>query len=98
MVVTDLPTLPAGVYQHYKGPLYLVLGYGHDANHEDRNVVVYVGLELDTAHRGPRLAVRTVEDFLAWVDPRTGIQQQENWGGKCRRRFTYTGPEYVGAL
>jgi hypothetical protein len=57
--VSDLPHLPAGVYQHHKGPLYLVLGYGHDANYPDRDVVVYVGLQLDEAKTGPRLAVRT---------------------------------------
>lgn len=28
----ELPDLRAGVYRHYKGPLYQVFGYGHDAN------------------------------------------------------------------
>src|SRR5438067_991443 len=94
-----------GVYRHYKGPLYLVLGLAHDANelvagsreHDwtgpgpigdrtckhcgqdprtwsgewcesvPRTVVVYVGLQLDAAHLGPRLAVRTLEDFQSWV-------------------------------
>lgn len=28
----ELPELPAGVWRHYKGPLYQVLGYGHDSN------------------------------------------------------------------
>jgi hypothetical protein len=90
----DLPDLPSGVWRHYKGPLYLVLGYGHDANAlgdattyddtvigthsteasewlplEERIVVVYLGLELTDAHTGPRLAVRTAEDFLAWLHP-----------------------------
>lgn len=75
--------IQAGVYRHYKGPLYLVLGYGHDANVEDlaqwsaedgefltmgeRDVVVYIGLQLDEAHSGPRLAVRTVSDFFAML-------------------------------
>lgn len=60
-----LPDLPAGVYRHYKGPLYQVLGYGHDSNYEGRAVVVYIGLQLDGAKTGPRLAVRTAEDFHA---------------------------------
>lgn len=95
-----LPTLHAGVYQHYKGPLYLVLGFGHDANHDGRDVVVYVGLELDAAKPGPRLAVRTAADFLADVNPRSGNVCP---GGSvcdddpCRPRFRYLGPSYEPA-
>jgi hypothetical protein len=63
----SLPPLPSGIWRHYKGPLYLVLGYGHDANDEQRPVVVYVGLQLDQARPGPRLAVRTATDFHAVV-------------------------------
>jgi hypothetical protein len=82
----DLPDLAAGIYRHYKGPLYQVFGYAHDANadvlhHEDsfvqagyateplgeRFVVVYMALQLDGAHTGPRTAVRTASDFLADV-------------------------------
>jgi len=58
-----------GTYQHWKGPQYLVLGLGHDANDEDRVTVVYVPLyPVD----GPPFAVRTLEDFMSWVDPETG--------------------------
>lgn len=73
-----LPDLPSGVYRHYKGPLYFVFGYAHDANAldlfqtqgigpalepmGDRAVVVYMALELTDAHTGPRLAVRTARD------------------------------------
>ena len=85
----ELPDLPAGVYRHYKNHLYLVLGYGHDSNYEDRLVVVYVGLELDEAKTGPRLAVRTVEDFFAAVDLPDGTRVQ---------RFTYVGPSYSSSL
>lgn len=55
----------SGIYRHYKGALYQVLGMAHDANDEERIVVVYIGLQLDAAHEGPRLAVRTLEDFQA---------------------------------
>lgn len=78
-----LPDLPAGVYRHWKGHAYLVLGYGMDANDETRQVVVYVGLQLDGARPGPRLRVRTVEDFFAEVEP-------------AKRRFEYVGPEWSG--
>lgn len=56
-----------GIYRHYKGHLYQVLGLAHDANHGDRTVVVYMPLELEGAHLGPRMAVRTIEDFGAKV-------------------------------
>lgn len=119
----SVPDLPSGVYRHYKGPLYLVLGYGHDANAEDlwvtnepgaweqysrlgeRTVVVYVGLQLDGAHTGARLAVRTAEDFLAPVCVR---ELCDNYGkaltdgfprfclndGHGWPRFSYVGPTY----
>lgn len=86
--------LRAGVYRHYKGPLYLVLGYAHDANQEGRTVVVYVGLQLDGAKSGERIAVRTAEDFFAIVDPATGVAM-DDWDGTGpmpARRFTYIGP------
>jgi hypothetical protein len=66
-----------GTYQHWKGPQYLVLGLGHDANDERRTTVVYLPLyPVD----GPPFAVRTLEDFLAWVDPGTGATVAEGAG------------------
>ena len=72
----SLPELQAGVWRHWKGQDYLVLGFGHDADDPDRTVVVYVPLYPVP---GPRLAVCTVEGFLAEVEP--GVP-----------RFRYTGP------
>jgi hypothetical protein len=118
--VTD--ELKMGIYEHYKGPLYLVLGIGHDANagelyaHRndvarsssrapsgERIVVIYIGLQLGGAHLGPRLAVRTLEDFLASVC----IQPEHRHYGKvagaddpCRtvQRFTYLGSELEASM
>jgi hypothetical protein len=102
--------LPMGIYRHYKGPLYLVLGLAHDANAdvlgwdgvilpredvplghslvrviplEQRTVVVYMALQLDGAHLGPRMAVRTLADFVGTVEggPNDGDI-----------RFSYLGP------
>ena len=74
-------TLETGTYQHWKGPQYLVLGLGHDANDETRTTVVYLPLyPVD----GPPFAVRTLEDFLGWVDPQTGAAVPE---GQGVRRF-----------
>lgn len=74
--MSGLPELQAGVWQHWKGQRYLVLGLGHDADAPDRTVVVYVPL-YDVP--GPRLAVRTVGGFLEEVSP--GVP-----------RFRYLGP------
>lgn len=94
--MSALPDLLAGVYRHYKGPLYLVLGYGRDANQDGRTVVVYVGLELTgSARPGARINVRDVDDFFAVVDPATGtVPDVEDFFTDYPRRFTYVGPEW----
>ena len=93
MPPTTTETVPAGVYRHYKAErYYLVLGLGHDANDDDRTVVVYVPLYVDAAEPGPRLAVRTLEDFLAWVDPVSRSVTAAGTPGAVRR-FTFV-PEY----
>jgi hypothetical protein len=96
-VTEPLPELPAGVYRHYKGHQYLVLGYARDSDSADgRIVVVYIGLEL-TGDPGPiRMHVRTVEDFLADVDPDTGEEVTDllpytRWRNRVAR-FVYLGP------
>lgn len=91
-----LPELRAGVYRHYKGHHYLVLGYAHDANHEGRSVVVYVGLELDGARHGERMAVRTVEDFFALVNPKTGAPVADD-SPQAVPRFTYVAATMTGS-
>ena len=58
------PTVLAGVYEHYKGKRYLLLGTAHDSNHEGRVAVIYVPL-YDAP--GPRMAVRDLDDWQAWV-------------------------------
>jgi hypothetical protein len=123
-----------GIYRHYKGPLYQVLGIAHDANADtlfdsddagvgtvgnhdvhyrrtrgramgERTVVVYIPLQLDGAHLGPRMAVRTLEDFEgdAEVDETEAYAWLKRGGMYARRiddgdmfavrRFTYLGPE-----
>jgi hypothetical protein len=94
-----LPELQAGVYRHYKGRHYLVLGYSHDSNADtlydqqavddaagawqsgvmhtiqplgERVCVVYIGLELTDAHKGPRIGHRNVtgpDAFFDWLHP-----------------------------
>jgi hypothetical protein len=62
--------LRPGVYQHYKGPLYRVGNLARDANYEGRIVVQYIAIEQDGSHGGYSDAVRTLEDFTAWVNPK----------------------------
>jgi hypothetical protein len=72
-----------GTYQHWKGPQYLVLGLGHDANDGHRALVVYLPLyPID----GPPFAVRTLEDFCSWVDPETGEATEPGDGVQRFRR------------
>jgi hypothetical protein len=75
-------TVTPGTYQHWKGPQYLVLGLGHDANDDTRTAVVYLPLyPVD----GAPFAIRTLEDFESWVDPETGASTAEGVGVQ---RFT----------
>jgi len=46
----SLRPLPSGVYQHWKGPLYLVLGYASDSNADtigDHTKQAIIGQELE---------------------------------------------------
>jgi len=64
-----------GIYQHYKGGFYQVLGVAGDAtnegsieepNPETRLMVVYIsltGINLP----GPRMRVRDIDEFNGWV-------------------------------
>jgi hypothetical protein len=82
VMTATLPLLPAGIYRHWKGHLYQVLGYASDSNDEGRIVVVYVGLELDGAPPGPRMHVRTASDFHGSVEV----------NGALVPRFEFAGP------
>jgi hypothetical protein len=69
--------IQAGIYQHYKGERYLVLGLArHSAT--DEVFVCYVPLYYKPELSGPRICVRPYKDFFAVV----GINQF---------RFTYLG-------
>lgn len=108
-------TFLGGVYRHYKGPLYNALALAHDANADDlisnlhlhagplgeRVVVVYHPMELGGAHAGPRLAIRTREDFDLTVCGcpdcefyGTDVTSADCTGNHVVRRFRYLGPEY----
>jgi hypothetical protein len=78
-----------GVYEHYKGKRYLVLGL---ARHSETGVthVVYVPLyEIENSH-GIQMAVRPLSMFVETVkvDPMT---RQESANGRPTPRFKYLG-------
>lgn len=102
----------AGVYRHYKGPLYQVFGLGHDANADEfaelaqaripetdiepmfpdgRDVIVYIGLQLDEAHTGPRLAIRTARDIgdAFYDEVHMGNPERFTEGTVCDSGCTY---------
>jgi len=54
----------AGLYRHYKGGYYQVLGIAEHTETDER-VVVYVS--LDASLPGPRMRVRPVEEFNSYV-------------------------------
>ena len=72
MLAEPVGPVPAGVYRHWKGQLYLLLGLAHDADVEGREAVVYVGLYTDPDKPGPRLSVRTRSAFFGAVDTPDG--------------------------
>ena len=71
--------IKAGIYQHYKGKFYLVLGLARHSE-TDEVFVVYVPLYV---REGPRMSVRPYEMFFEEVEH----------NGKKQKRFAYIGAE-----
>jgi hypothetical protein len=87
-VPRPVPDLPAGVWRHWKGHLYQVLGYATDSGIAGRTVVVYIGLELDGASPGPRMHVREAAEFAGQVE----------FNGAMIPRFEYVAPAWPGEV
>jgi hypothetical protein len=96
-----------GIYKHFRGHLYQVFGVAHDANNEYRICVVYIGLEIDGASLGPRLAVRTMHNFLEWVhlpdeeaiaEPAFSQEKEQARSEGWVPRFEYLGIELTGDM
>ena len=69
--------IPCGVYEHYKGKRYFVVGLGRE-HRTNEVVVIYCRLY---SRDGLPLSVRPAVDFLADVE----------WRGRTVTRFTYVG-------
>lgn len=70
--------LLAGVYKHYKGALYLVIGQAHHSETRER-LVVYIPLYV---REGSTMSVRPYDMFFEKVMV----------NGREADRFTYMGP------
>lgn len=86
VTLTKNQALPAGIWRHYKGGHYQVLGI---AAHSETNEPMVVYVSLDGLHLpGPRMRVRPLSmwfDRVPFTTP-DGINTE-------RSRFTYIGPE-----
>lgn len=70
--------LKLGIYQHYKGPKYLVVGIARHSETQEEHAV-YVPLY---EHEGAAMAIRPLKMFLDLV----------RFEGRVVRRFKYLGP------
>ena len=77
--ISGMTELPSGVYKHYKGGLYLLLGLAEHTETGER-LVVYVPLGVRS---GPRLQARPLDMF----------HESVTVGGILKPRFVYIGSE-----
>jgi hypothetical protein len=78
--------MKTGLYRHYKGGLYQVLGIGEHTETKER-CVVYVAL---APLPGPRLRIRPLEGKDGWL---TRVDDDGGRDDKGLKRFTYIGDE-----
>jgi hypothetical protein len=76
------PGLRCGVYEHYKGKRYLVLGVARHTETGDL-LAVYVPLYEISGNEGVQISVRPLEMFTEQVEV----------GSESRPRFRFTGEE-----
>jgi hypothetical protein len=79
----DDPDVRLGVYEHYHGGRYLVLGVGRWHSHDEsdgRRVVLYVRL-YPHDEGGPPINVRPLDEFLATYDEAGGVKPKFRYLG-----------------
>ena len=82
--------MEAGIYKHYKGGFYQVLGVGQ---HTETKELVVVYLSLDAAQPGPRLRVRPL-DGPEGFNTKVRIREESNRATESFisvPRFAYVG-------
>lgn len=80
--------MKTGIYRHYKGKLYLVLGVASSSEDETEVVVVYVPLY---DHSGHAMKTRPYAMFNEIVDPLTGKAPAPGSLGSAVPRFAHVG-------
>lgn len=55
--------IPAGIYKHYKGNYYMVLGLARSSE-DDSQYIVYIPLYLNKEFTGPKMTVRPAQMFF----------------------------------
>jgi hypothetical protein len=68
--------MKSGVYQHYKGGFYQVLGIGQ---HTETDEVVVVYVSLDAYQSGPRMRVRPLSGPNGFMTPVTLDEERFKW-------------------
>lgn len=81
-----MPSLPLGIYRHYKGNLYRVTAVGRHSETEEP-LVIYQGL-----YGSPEFGNRPW-----WVRPLASFQETVDVNGVTRPRFTYLGENDAAA-
>ena len=84
--------LKAGVYRHYKGGYYQVLGLAEDSDHPGKLSVVYVS--LTGAHLpGCRMRFRSLETWLEPVTTSITLNDSAVYDIPPQTRYVYVGQE-----
>lgn len=95
--MSNIPrVIPAGLYRHYKGELYLLLGVAHHSETMER-IAVYVPLYIDPSWSGTdltdRMTVRPAEMFFGIVDEYHkkcgGTHTTKHWEGDLFSRIWF---------
>jgi hypothetical protein len=80
-----LPHLPVGVYRHYKGDFYQLIGIGRNS---ETNELMAAYVSLNGVHMpGPRLSFRPLSGPEGFLTPVSGVGQD------VVPRFRYVGLE-----
>ena len=79
--------MKTGIYRHYKGGYYLLLGVAENAtnDHEGELYVVYVS--LNSSLPGPRMRIRRKHEFEG------DVEVSGHHGPEKEPRFVYIGDE-----
>jgi len=85
-----------GVYRHYKGEYYFVIGIAQHTE-EDTRLVLYVPLTGNEGRAGLQLRARPLNGVKGFRTPQRVFSPSDPATGTEVERFTYIGEEMPGA-